>query len=318
MSRYLIKRLALIVPTLLATAIVIFFVLRVVPGDVVEIKLRGDGASVSQEIIERERARLGLDQPLPVQFVQWMGDLVRFDLGTSMWTGRPVSSEIASRLELSLQIAVMATVIGTLIAVPLGGLSALFPNTALDYTIRLLTMGGLAMPSFWFGMLIIMALLRGFHWLPPLVYTPFYVDPWTNLAQLIWPALAVGYRFSSVLARMVRSSAMEVLREDYVRTARAKGMRERTVLVRHALPNAMLPSITVIGLEFAFLVGGLVVTEQVFNLNGLGRLFLDAVRHNDFVLIQGVVMVLAVVFLLVNLAVDLLYGVLDPRIHYGS
>ena len=314
MLRRLLSRLAYAIPTLLATAVVIFCVLRVIPGDVVEVKLRGDGAAVSQATIERERARLGLDQPLPTQFITWFASLARLDLGTSMWTGRPVSAEIGQRLGLSLEVALMATVLGTLIALPLGSISALFPNTPLDYAIRLFTMGGLAVPSFWFGMLIIMALLLSTGWLPPLNYTPFYRDPWANLAQLIWPSLAVGYRFSAVLARMVRSSLMEVLRDDYVRTARAKGMPERIVLVRHALRNALLPAITVIGVEFAFLVGGLVVTEQVFNLNGIGRLLLDAVRTNDFVLVQGIVMVFAVIFVLTNLAVDLLYGVLDPRI----
>lgn len=318
MLNYIGKRLVLLIPTLFATAVVIFLVLRVVPGDVVEVKLRGEGAAVSQETIDRERTRLGLDRPLPVQFGDWMVGMVRLDLGTSLWTGRPVSSEIGSRLELSLQIAIMATVIGTLIALPMGALSALYPNTPLDYGVRIFTMAGLAVPSFWFGMLLIMGMLYLTGWLPPLTYTPFYVDPIANIKQLIWPALAVGYRFSAVLARMVRSSLMEVLRDDYVRTARAKGLRERVVLMRHALRNAMLPSVTVIGLEFGFLVGGLVVTEQVFNLNGLGRLLIDAVRHNDLILIQGIIMVLAVLFLLVNLAVDLLYGLLDPRIRYDS
>ncbi len=175
-------------------------------------------------------------------------------------------------------------------------------------------MGGLAVPSFWFGMLIILALLLATGWLPPLTYTPFYVDPVANLSQLIWPALAVGYRFAAVLARMIRSSLLDVLREDYIRTARAKGLPWRTIVVRHALRNAMLPSITVVGLEFGFLIGGLVVTEQVFNLNGIGRLFIDAVQHSDLVLVQGIVMVLAVLFLLINLAVDVLYGLIDPRI----
>lgn len=314
MLKHILHRAWMAVPTLLVTAVVIFFVLRVIPGDVVEVKLRGDGAAVSQEIIERERTRLGLNEPLPAQFAHWMGNLVKLDLGISMWTGRPVSDEISERIGLSLQVAFMATLIGTLIAIPLGTVSALFPNTPLDYAVRFFTMGGLAVPSFWFGMLIIMTLLLGFGWLPPLSYTPFHVDPKANMAQLIWPALAVGYRFSAVLARMVRSSLMEVLRDDYVRTARAKGLPERVVVMRHALRNALLAPITVIGVEFAFLVGGLVVTEQVFNLNGIGRLFLEAVRSNDFVLIQGIVMVLAVIFILTNLVVDLLYSVLDPRI----
>ena len=318
MLGYLANRALLMIPTLVGVAILIFFMLRVVPGDIVEVKLRGDGGSVTQETIEKERARLGLDQPLAVQFGQWMVGLATLDLGNSMWTDRPVVEEISLRLELTLQVAVMATVIAILIAIPLGTLSALFKDTWIDYTIRIVTIAGLAVPSFWLGMIIILGLLYLFNWLPPITYTPFYVDPVANISQLIWPALAVGYRYSAVVARMVRSSIVEVMKEDYIRTARAKGVFEKLVVSRHAMRNAMLPAITVIGLEFAFLIGGLVVTEQVFNLNGLGRLFVQAISRNDFTLIQSIVMLIAVVFILSNLVVDLLYAWLDPRIRYGS
>ena len=243
--------------------------------------------------------------------------MVTFDFGTSMWTGRPVAEEIAIRLELSLQIAIMATIIAVLIAIPMGTLSALFKDTWIDYAIRLFTISGLAMPSFWLGMLIILSLLLFFNWLPPITFTPFYVDPWANFTQLIWPAAAVGWRYSAVVARMVRSSIIEVMKEDYIRTARAKGVYERLVVMRHAMRNALLPAITVIGLEFAFLIGGLVVTEQVFNLNGIGRLFVQAVSRNDFTLIQTMVMLVAAFFIVVNLLVDLLYAVFDPRIRYN-
>ena len=318
MLGYLANRTLLMIPTLVGVAILIFFMLRVVPGDIVEVKLRGDGGSVTQETIEKERARLGLDQPMIVQFGQWMTGLATLNLGNSMWTDRPVVEEISLRLELTLQVAVMATVIAILIAIPLGTLSALFKDTWIDYTIRIVTIAGLAVPSFWLGMIIILGLLYLFNWLPPITYTPFYVDPVANISQLIWPALAVGYRYSAVVARMVRSSIVEVMKEDYIRTARAKGVFEKLVVSRHAMRNAMLPAITVIGLEFAFLIGGLVVTEQVFNLNGLGRLFVQAVSRNDFTLIQSIVMLIAVVFILTNLVVDLLYAWLDPRIRYGS
>jgi peptide/nickel transport system permease protein len=306
------------IPTLVGVAILIFFMLRVVPGDIVEVKLRGDGGSVTQETIEKERARLGLDQPMIVQFGHWMTGLATLNLGNSMWTDRPVVEEIGLRLELTLQVALMATVIAIFIAIPLGTLSALFKDTWIDYAIRIVTIAGLAVPSFWLGMIIILGLLYLFNWLPPITYTPFYVDPVANISQLIWPALAVGYRYSAVVARMVRSSIVEVMKEDYIRTARAKGVYEKLVVSRHAMRNAMLPAITVIGLEFAFLIGGLVVTEQVFNLNGLGRLFVQAVSRNDFTLIQSIVMLIAVVFILTNLVVDLLYAWLDPRIRYGS
>ena len=316
MLRYIANRLLLMVPTLLGVAVLTFFMLRVVPGDIVEVKLRGDGGNVTQEAIETERKRLGLDRPLAVQFGDWITGLATFDMGTSMWTGRPVSEEIAIRLELSLQVAIMATIIAILIAIPLGTLSALFKDTWIDYVIRVITIGGLAVPSFWLGMVIMLGLLFLFNWLPPITFTPLYVDPVANISQLIWPALAVGYRYAAVVARMVRSSIIEVMREDYIRTARAKGVFERMIVMRHAMRNALLPAITVIGLEFAFLIGGLVVTEQVFNLNGIGRLFVQAVSRNDFTLIQGMVMLIAVFFILVNLVVDLLYAAFDPRIRY--
>ncbi len=313
---YLVNRVLLMVPTLLGVAVLIFFMLRVVPGDIVEVKLRGDGGNPTQETLDAERKRLGLDRPLVEQFGEWMTGLFTLDLGKSMWTEQPVTEEIALRLELSFEVALMATIIAILIAIPMGTLSALLKDTWIDYAIRIFTIAGLAMPSFWLGMLTIVSLLFFFNWLPPLTYTPIYEDPWNNMAQLFWPALSVGYRYSAVVARMMRSSIIEVLNEDYIRTARAKGVFERLVVMRHAMRNALLPVITVIGLEFAFLIGGLVVTEQVFNLNGIGRLFVQAVSRNDFTLIQGMVMLTAVVFVVTNLAVDMLYAVFDPRIRY--
>ncbi|MCK6449616.1 MAG: ABC transporter permease [Alphaproteobacteria bacterium] len=313
---YLVNRVLLMVPTLLGVAVLIFFMLRVVPGDIVEVKLRGDGGNPTQETLDAERKRLGLDRPLVEQFGEWMTGLFTLDLGKSMWTEQPVTDEIALRLELSFEVALMATLIAILIAIPMGTLSALLKDTWIDYAIRIFTIAGLAMPSFWLGMLTIVSLLFFFNWLPPLTYTPIYEDPWNNMAQLFWPALSVGYRYSAVVARMMRSSIIEVLNEDYIRTARAKGVFERLVVMRHAMRNALLPVITVIGLEFAFLIGGLVVTEQVFNLNGIGRLFVQAVGRNDFTLIQGMVMLTAVVFVVTNLAVDMLYAVFDPRIRY--
>jgi len=318
MLRYTVNRVLLMIPTLLGVAVLVFFLLRVVPGDIVEIKLRGDGGSVTQETIDMERKRLGLDRPLIVQFGTWMADMARLDFGKSMWTERPVVTEIAGRLELSLQVAIMATLIAVLLAIPMGTLAALYRGTWIDYLVRLLTIGGLSIPSFWFGMLIMLTLLALFNWLPPITFTPIYVDPWANLTQLIWPAMAVGYRYCAVVARMIRSSLLEVMNEDYIRTARAKGVYEKLVVSRHALRNALLPAITVIGLEFTFLIGGLVVTEQVFNLNGIGQLFVQSISRNDFTLIQGMVMLIAAFYVFVNLAIDLLYAVFDPRIRYNS
>ena len=317
MLRYTLNRILLTIPTLLGVAVLVFFMLRIIPGDIVEVKLRGDGGAVTQETVEMERRRLGLDKPLAVQFPDWMIRVVTFDYGQSMWTARPVMEEIGVRLELSLEVAILATIIALLFAIPLGTLAALYRDPWIDYLMRVMTIGGISIPAFWFGMLIMLALLAAFNWLPPITFTPIYVDPIANLTQLIWPAAAVGYRYCAVTARMIRSSLLEVMSEDYIRTARAKGVFENLVVSRHALRNALLPAITVIGLEFTFLIGGLVVTEQVFNLNGIGQLFVQSVARNDFTLIQGMVMLIAAFYVFVNLAIDLLYAVFDPRIRYA-
>ena len=218
---------------------------------------------------------------------------------------------------MSFELAILSTILAVLIAFPLGTLSALFRGTGLDYVIRIITIGGIAVPSFWLGMLLIMLVLS-FGKLPPLGTVSLFVDPLTNFNQMIWPAISVGYRYTSVVARILRSSILEVLSEDYIRTARAKGLFERVVIVKHGMRNALLPTITVIGLEFAFLLGGLVVTESVFNLNGIGKLFIDSVVRNDLNLLQGLVLTVATSFVFVNLIVDLCYAALDPRIRYQS
>ncbi len=314
MLSFLLRRLILVIPTLIGVAVAVFFLIRVMPGDVVVVKLRADGANITQETIDAERKRLGLDKPLYVQFVDYMVGLVKLDLGNSLWTNQPVSREIAIRFPVSFQVAIMATLIAVLLAVPLGTLSALYRDTWIDWVVRIIAVSGLAIPSFWLGMLMIMGLLAAFNWLPKIEYVSIFKDPVANLSQLIWPALAVGYRYAAVATRMMRSALLEVLREDYIRTAKAKGVFQRLITRRHALRNAMLPVVTVVGLEFAFLIGGLVVTEQVFNLNGIGKLFVDATTRGDFNLIQGLVLLIATIFIIVNLLVDLTYAVLDPRI----
>jgi peptide/nickel transport system permease protein len=316
MWKYLLKRFFLMFPTLFGVAVVTFFLIRVIPGDVVELRLAGDRGSVSQEMLQAERARFGLDKPVWQQFATWIGGVARLDFGTSMWTGAPIWEEIRLRFALSLQVAIMATVVAVVLAIPLGVVAALRQDTWVDYLVRVFSIAGLATPSFWLGILFILTLLIVFRWLPPMVYTPFWVNPWQNLAQLIWPALAVGYRYAAVATRMTRSAMLEVLREDYIRTARAKGLVQKLILTRHALKNAMLPVVTVIAIEFAFLIGGLVVTEQVFNLNGLGLLFVQAVAHRDYTLIQGLVMLVAGIFIVVNFLMDVMYAWLDPRIRY--
>jgi peptide/nickel transport system permease protein len=314
---YVIKRLAAMIPTLLGVAVLIFVLLRVVPGDVVEARYLTQGSQFqSQDLMNQERAKLGLDQPLWKQFTTWMAGIARFDFGLSMWTGSPISEEIKLRFALSLQLAIMASLIAQLLAIPLGILAAVKQDTWVDYAVRVFSIAGLATPSFWLGILMILTMLIVFHWVPPMVFTPLWVNPWQNLEQLIWPALAVGYRYSAVGTRMMRSAMLEVLREDYIRTARAKGLWMKLILSRHALKNAILPVLTVMSLEFAFLLGGLVVTEQVFNLNGLGMLFVEAISHRDYTLTQALVLLVATFFLFVNFFVDIAYALIDPRIRY--
>jgi peptide/nickel transport system permease protein len=317
MTRYIVKRFFLMFPTLLGVAVLVFVLLRIVPGDVVEMRFAsGQNQFVDQKMLDAERAKLGLDKPIWQQFVTYLTGLLRLDLGRSMWTGSPITEEIKLRFALSLQLALMATVIATVLAIPLGIVAALRQDSWVDYAVRVFSIAGLAMPSFWLGIVLILGLLVVFKWLPPMVYTPFWVNPWLNFQQLIWPAVAVGYRYSAVATRMTRSAMLEVLREDYIRTARAKGLWTKLILSRHALKNAMLPVLTVIALEFAFLLGGLVVTEQVFNLNGLGLLFVQAIAHRDYTLTQALVLLVAGTFIVVNFLVDLAFAWIDPRIRY--
>ncbi len=316
MTRYVVTRFLLMIPTLLMVAALVFVLVRIVPGDIVELRLSSGGSFVTKTVIEAERARLGLNKPIWHQFVDWMTGITRLQLGTSMWTGAPVTEEIAIRFQLSLQLAIMATMIAVAMAIPLGVVAAIRRGTWIDYAVQVFSVAGLATPSFWLGILLILALLTFAHWLPPLTFTPLWKDPRANLLQLIWPALAIGYRYSAVTTRMTRSALLEVLREDYIRTAWSKGLGQRVITQRHALRNALLPVITVIGLEFAFLIGGLVVTEQVFNLNGIGKLFVDAISRRDYTLIQGLMLLVAFVYVTVNFAIDLAFARLDPRISY--
>ena len=301
-------------PTLLGAAILVFFLLRAIPGDVCEVRLAGSGLYVDEAEIELCREKLGLTKPLFVQFVDFVTGYFRWDLGDSMWTGKPVTEEIAVRFPLSLQVAIMATVVAVLFAIPLGAISAIKQDTWIDYVVRSFSIAGIAIIL---GLLIGTQHFFGTPWMPPITYVPLYEDPLRNLSQLIWPAVATGYRYSAVATRMTRSALLEVLREDYIRTARAKGMIEKIIINRHALKNAMLPVLTIIGIEFAFLMGGLVVTEQVFNLNGIGKLFVESVQAQDFAMTQQLVMLVVLIAVLTNFVVDLFYAWLDPRIRYG-
>jgi peptide/nickel transport system permease protein len=317
MRTYLTKRLLLIVPTLLGVASLVFVIMRVIPGDVALLILGGDQAGqIDTKQLAAMHHQLGLDRPLLVQFGSWLWGVARLDFGTSLWTGRPVVEELLIRLPLSLELALLATIVSVLVAIPFGLLAAIRQDGWVDYVIRVISIGGLAIPSFWVGILVILFLVLYFGWGPPLEYTPPWVDPWANFQQMVWPVVTVGYRYAAVTTRMTRSTVLEVLREDYIRTAWAKGLRERGVVIRHALKNAMLPVITLIGTEFAFLIGGLVVTETVFTLNGIGRFVVDAVAHRDYPVVQALVFLIAFGFVIVNLIIDLTYAWFDPRIRF--
>jgi len=317
------RRILLVVPTLVGAAALVFLLMRLIPGDICAVRLGGSGASFSAKALSLCHAELGLDRPVVLQFVDFVWGFFRLDLGTSMWSGKPVADEIAARLPISLEIALLATVVAIAIAIPLGTLSALKQNSWIDVLVRTVAVAGIATPSFWLGIIVILAVLdltswiSGRPWMPPIEYVPFWQDPLRNLSMAILPALTVGYRYSAVTMRMTRSAMLEVMREDYIRTARAKGLLDRIIINRHALKNALLPVVTLIGIEFAFLIGGLVVTEQVFNLNGIGRLFVQAVQNQDYTLTQALVMLVVAVFVLTNLVVDLLYAWLDPRIRFA-
>jgi peptide/nickel transport system permease protein len=317
MRTYLTKRLLLIVPTLLGVAVVVFLIMRVIPGDVSLLILGGDQTGrIDPQQLAALRHQLGLDQPLAVQFATWLWGVMRLDFGTSLWTGQPVIDEVLIRLPLSLEVAILATIVSVILAVPLGMLAAVRQDTWVDYAIRVVSIGGQAIPSFWVGILVILFLVIYFGWGPPLEFTPPWVDPWANFQQLVWPVVTIGYRYAAVTTRMTRSTVLEVLREDYIRTAWAKGLRDRAVVIRHALKNAMLPVVTLVGTEFAFLIGGLVVTETVFTLNGVGRFVVDAVAHRDYPVVQALVFLIALCFVVVNLLIDLTYAWFDPRIRY--
>jgi peptide/nickel transport system permease protein len=323
MYRYILKRVFLVIPTLLGAAALVFVLMRLVPGDVCVVRLGSSGGTFDPKAIALCHAELGMDRPLIVQFLDFAWGIIRLDFGTSMWSGNPVTTEILARLPISLEIAILATVIAIAIAIPLGTVSAVKQNTWIDTVVRLFAVGGTATPSFWLGLVSILIVLNvssavfGTPWMPPIEYVPIWQDPIHNLSMAFLPAVTVGYRYAAVSMRMTRSAMLEVLQEDYIRTARAKGLFKKLIINRHALKNALLPVVTLIGIEFAFLIGGLVVTEQVFNLNGVGRLFVQAVQNQDYTLTQALVMLTVIIFVLSNLVVDLLYAWLDPRIRYG-
>ena len=317
MQQYTLKRIGLFIPTLQLMTILQYDVKRIIPGDPAIALLEGDGGgSYTAEDVERLRAKLGTDQNLVIQYVDWLGGILHGDFGDSYWFNASVMSELGDRMPRTLELALLAITLSVLFSVPMGILSAIKPDSWLDLGARVFTIVGIAIPNFLMAILMILFLLVVFNWLPPLGYVELWENPIRNLQQMIFPALALAIYDMAFIARVTRSAMMEVLREDYMRTARAKGLSERVVLVRHGLKNAFLPILTISGWQFARLFEGAVIIETIFLVPGVGRILIEAIFHRDFPMIQAVIVVIGTGVLLINLVVDLLYGWLDPRIRY--
>ena len=318
MGPYVVRRLSLFLPTLLLITVILFVMIRVVPGDPALLTLLGDlgHGHVDTAELEAMRHELGTDRPIVVQYYTWLWDMVRGDFGDSMWYGDPVWSELKQKFPTTLELTILAFVIGFTLAVPLGILSAVKQDSWIDYIARAFSFTGIAIPTFWAGILTIFILVRVFDWLPQIGFVPFWEDPLTNIQQLIWPAAVLGFYNVAIVARITRSAMLDVLREDYIRTARAKGLHEVVVLFRHALKNAILPVLTVSGWQVGHLISGAVITEAIFLVPGIGITLVEATFHRDYTMIQGVVFTVSLGILTLNLAIDLLYAWIDPRIRY--
>jgi peptide/nickel transport system permease protein len=317
MRQYAIKRIGLFIPTVLLVTVIVFVVMRLIPGDPALAILSADDAAYTERELQELRRELGTDRPIVVQYLTWMGGLLRGDFGTSFWWNGPVMDRLAERIPVTIELAILGIALAVICAVPLGIVSAIRPDSPLDYVSRVFTLVGISIPTFFSGILLTLLLIRAFGWLPPLGYEDFWEDPWANVKQMMLPALALGFYDMAFIARVTRSSMMEILREDYMRTARSKGLRERIVLSRHGLKNAVLPILTISGWQFGRLFGGTVIIERIFLIPGIGQLLIDAVFQRDFPTIQAIIVIVAVSIVIINLLVDLLYGWLDPRIRYA-
>ena len=318
MQQYTLKRIGLFIPTLFLMTILVFVVMRIVPGDPAIALLEGDGGgSYTAQDLQNLREKLGTDRNMALQYVDWVGGIFQGDFGDSYWFKASVMSELGDRMPRTLELAVLAIVLSVIFSVPLGVISAIKPDSWLDFGARTFTIVGIAIPNFLMAVLMIIFLLTVFNWLPPLGYVELWDNPIKNMQQMIFPAIALAIYDMAFIARVTRSSMMEVLREDYMRTARAKGLSERVVLVRHGLKNAFLPILTISGWQFARLFEGAVIIETIFLIPGVGRILIEAIFHRDFPMIQAVIVVIGTGVLLINLVVDLLYGWIDPRIRYN-
>ena len=321
MRAYAIKRLLLFVPTLVMVSLVAFFLIRVLPGDAALSILSGyegsGSATFSEEELASLRKKLGTDKPLSEQYGRWVWGMLHADFGDSFWYDRPVTEDIKFRFPITLQLTVMAIIVSLMVAVPIGVISAVKQDTWVDYVAKIFTVTGVALPTFWVGILVVFFLSEVFEWGAPLGYAPLWEDPLTNMKQLVFPALALGYHNMAFAARVTRSTMLEVLREDFIRTARSKGLKEMVVIFRHCLRNALLPVITVSGFQVAGLLGGSVLIENVFTVPGIGQALIDSIDNRDFNVIQAIIMLSAAIILALNLVIDVVYGLIDPRIRYA-
>ena len=313
--RYLARRAVWTIVAVLGVSVLIFFLVRLLPGNIVDI-IAGTEGQLSKAQRAAVLKEFGLDQPLPVQYLRWVGNMLRGNFGWSFRTGQPVAALIVSRLPITIELALLAVLSVALVAIPFGVAASVSRSARVRTLVQIIGVLGLSLPNFWIAILLIIGASSLFGWLPALIYVTPWADPWVNLQQMFLPVLSLGLGLSAVVMRMTRSSMLEVLGQDFIRVARAKGLATRTVLLRHALRNALIPIVTVLGLQMGFLLGGVVITEQIFGLPGLGWTLLNGVYQRDYPVVQGTVMVFAVTFVLVNLFVDLLYTYLDPRIRY--
>jgi peptide/nickel transport system permease protein len=313
MTTYILRRLTLMLPVILLVSVIVFVLIRTIPGDAVALMLE---ESADEQAAEQLRDKLGLNDPMPVQFFYWLRDAVQGDLGTSLWTKHSVTSEIGRALPVTIELAFLSMLVATLIAIPAGLFSAVAQDTLPDYVVRVISILGLSIPAFWLGTLYVMLPAIWWKWLPPTDYVPIYENPIQNIKQFILPALALGYFLSAITMRMMRAQTIEVLRQDFIRTARAKGLRERAVVLRHTARNALIPVVTVLGGQLGALLGGVVIIEEIFLLPGLGRLTLWAIEVRDYPQIQANILVIVLVTLFMNLLTDISYGWLNPRIRY--
>ena len=312
-TTYLIRRVLAIIPVLFGISVLVFLLVHLIPGDVAQILL---GTQATDQQLETLRRTFGLDRPLPIQYVDWLSHILRGDFGVSFRTNRAVLPDLVARFGVTLQLTLTSMVIAMAVAIPLGVASAQNRGRTSDAVSRVIALLGLSIPNFWLGTLLILFVSLGLHWLPPVGFVSLLDNPWLGLQTLLLPAIALGTAVAAFIMRMVRSSLLEVLRQDYIRTAYAKGLRDQSVLYRHALKNAFIPVLTVIGVQIGYLLGGAVIIESIFSLPGMGRFMLDSISNRDYSIVQGGVLFIALVFCVVNLSVDLVYAWLDPRIRY--